>query len=307
MQQTLQKVFDLARANLGDTQNNGAGEVFTNSRLQLHFENAWNEMYECLQMHSSPRIMRDFYWVLPALTETFSPQGNGLLDFSEPEFIEERGNSNEVAIVSTDTGTPIKVTATAHGYSTGQEVIQTEIVGTRAPWGRFFITVIDANNYTLNGSASDGLAGSGGIAVTGADDFREVFPGDVTDGEPSATLGTYSWRNGTFNFRGSTTPRQLHIWYSASGVPPTNTSQMLGLDDCQTYLAARTAGLAANSSGFYQMASILNGNALGASGQADGKSGLLHGLLASQIKSLQRQTFRRQPFRSARRYQNQTF
>jgi hypothetical protein len=43
----------------------------------------------------------------------------------------------------------VKLTATAHGYSTGNVVLNTGIVGTTEGNGLFSITVIDANNFTI--------------------------------------------------------------------------------------------------------------------------------------------------------------
>lgn len=300
MQPTLQQVFDLTRSHLGDIQVSG-GAVFTNAVLQNYFGMAWRELYQALALTGSPRIVRYFYYVLPALTQTFSPAAFGLTDFAEPEYVEERGNFLSHNIVSTSNATPIVVNDPAHGYASGQEIYLDGIVGTRAPWGRWNIAVIDANNYSLNGSGSDGSAGTGGQVSTGTDEFGEVQNvQEQDDSTPVSSLQYYLWENQTLQFRGATEPRQLRITYLASGVATTNPSATLGLDDCDTFLAARVGGLAAHAKGWYQMSTDLKNEALGPRGVADGSGGLLYIWLATQIRTMQRGQFRRRQYRERR-------
>lgn len=300
MQPTLQNVYDLTRARLGDVQVAG-GEVFTNTVLQNYFGMAWRELYQALSVTGSPRIVRYFYWILPAENQQLSPAAIGLTDFAEPEYVEERGNINFHSIVSTSNATPIVVNDLAHGYATGQEVYLDGTSGTRAPWGRWNITVIDGNNYSLNGSVQDGSAGTGGQVATGIDQFSEVLPVRwQDDGTQSSSLGYYLWENQLLQFRGCTEPRQLRITYLASGVPTTSPTATLGLDDCDTFLSARTASLAAQAKGWYQMANEMKTEALGPSAVADGSGGLLHIWLKTQIRLMQREQFRRRSFRERR-------
>lgn len=306
-QPTLQNCFDGARSHLGDTQTAG-GDVFTNTVLQDHFSTSWDELVGAMNNVTSPRIIRIFYWNLPAYTEEFSPQGNGIADFSEPEFLEERGSVVSVAITSTGITSPIQVTTSVpQGQTTGNEVIISGVSGTTAPWGRNFVTVIDPLNLTINGSITDGNAGTGGTLSTGTERFTEVAEADrVYDDTPISQLLTYRWEESKFKFRGATTARQLRITYVATGAAPTITSTVLGFDNCKAFLAARTAGLAAHAKGWYQMAQDLSTQALGPNLYADGSGGHLYTFLNNQVKLLQRHTTRRKPFRG-QRYQNDTF
>jgi hypothetical protein len=70
-----------------------------------------------------------------------------------------------VPIVSSTNAAPIKVTATAHGYRTGDSVeIEGHATNTAAN-GQFQITKVDANNYTLNGSTGNGVGGATGYSI----------------------------------------------------------------------------------------------------------------------------------------------
>lgn len=85
---------------------------------------------------------------LPAVTKPFDPTvGPG------------------VAITSSTNATPIVVTATAHGFSTGDTVqIEGHHTNTNAN-GLWVVTVTGANTFSLNGSIGNGVGGATGYAV----------------------------------------------------------------------------------------------------------------------------------------------
>ncbi len=60
--------------------------------------------------------------------------------------------------------TPIEITVIAHGYSTGNTVVITGVVGNTAANGTWEITSTGANTFTLDGSAGNGVRTSGGSA-----------------------------------------------------------------------------------------------------------------------------------------------
>jgi hypothetical protein len=70
-----------------------------------------------------------------------------------------------VAISAATNAAPIKITATSHGYKSGQKTAIAGVGGNTAANGNFTVTVIDPNNFTLNGSAGNGAYTSGGVAV----------------------------------------------------------------------------------------------------------------------------------------------
>ena len=61
--------------------------------------------------------------------------------------------------------TPVVVTCTAHGFKTGDKATITGVVGNLAAnVSANLITVVDANNFSLNGIAGTGAYTSGGVA-----------------------------------------------------------------------------------------------------------------------------------------------
>lgn len=72
-----------------------------------------------------------------------------------------------VAITGATNATPIKITATSHGYKSGQKVTIAGVGGNTAANGNFTATVVDPNNFTLDGSAGNGAYTSGGVSVNG--------------------------------------------------------------------------------------------------------------------------------------------
>lgn len=306
-QNSLQNVFDAARGYLHDTAVAG-GEVWVNSALQVHFAEPYRRMFRCL-MGMSKRVQRVVYVNLPANQTVLIPSTVNLTDLAEPEIVEERPASTTVTITSTTNATPISVLATGHGFGTAGQVVEVIISGvasTTAPWGQWFATITDANNFTLNGSTGDGTGGTGGTAtLSGSLKFTEVSPLDLAgqglDGQPQQYLGNYLWINEMFQFRGASNAVQLRITYWASGNPPTNANTTIGIDDCLDFLACATAANAARANGWFQLADQLKFTAYGAEQEANGMGGLLGEFVKIQVSSLQRGPQRRRlPFRNKR-------
>lgn len=298
---TLQNVYDAARSTyLNDTQVTG-GEVYTNAVLQGPFGEAYRRMFNCLA-GTSKRIEKYVYVNLPAYTTALIPASHAITDMAEPEFVEERPATIPITITSTSASTPIQVTAPNHGLPNNAEIVVSEVQNTWAPWGQWFITVVDANNFTLNGSYTDGISGSGGYcSVANQLNFVPVYPVDqayALDGQPTQYLGVYWWGNSQFQFRGANETQQLRITYWASGAPPINPSQNLGIDNCLDFLACATAATAAKMvEASNQLADALTFKAFGASEEAKGDGGLLGDFVKIQILTLQRTQRRRLPFR----------
>ncbi|MBI3409448.1 MAG: hypothetical protein HY040_13990 [Planctomycetes bacterium] len=74
-----------------------------------------------------------------------------------------KGNSTGIAITNATNASPIVVTSAAHGLQNGDQVRVSAVTGNTAANGLFFITVIDADNFALNGSTANGVYASGGI------------------------------------------------------------------------------------------------------------------------------------------------
>jgi len=83
-----------------------------------------------------------------------------------------------LTISNATNATPIQITTTsAHHLVTGQRVVISGVAGNTAANGTWTATVVDASNFTLDGSAGDGTyTGSGAVSPAGAD-----APMDVSD------------------------------------------------------------------------------------------------------------------------------
>jgi hypothetical protein len=298
---TIQNVYDQARALLRDTQVSG-GEDYTNTVLAPFLGEAYRRLFSAL-MGASKRVQRITYVNFPFDTTILIPSVYGISDLFEPILLEERAAGANIAIVSTTNTTPISVNAPSHGLGTGTEIIQSGIAGTTAPWGQWFVTVTDANNYTLNGSASDGGSGTGGYATIPNNlQFTQVIPIDGPnqglDGQVTNSLQVYLWQNQQMLFRGCTETQQLRITYWASGNLPANTATVINIDNSIDFLSYATAYGAAQSSGWKELADTLFQMAYG---DPTKSTGLLADFCAFQTRSLQRGPQRRQlPFRGKR-------
>jgi hypothetical protein len=85
--------------------------------------------------------------------------------FIEDGTVDER---DEGTVTDATNASPIVITSTAHGLTTGAYVTTTGITGNTAANGAFVITRVNANTYSLDGSTGDGAYVSGGTwNVTG--------------------------------------------------------------------------------------------------------------------------------------------
>ena len=177
------------------------------------------------------------------------------------------------------------------------------VAGTPAPWGNWFATVTSPTTFSLNGSGSDGLAGTGGAfypASTQA--FSEVVPTRMAsslDGQPSQLLGNYLWSNGRLQFRGSSSNVQLRITYYASGTAPISPSYVVWIDNCRDFLSTATASRAAMAKQWFPMSDALRSKAYGDPSHPEELS-LLDLFYQSQVLASQGDPVRQLPFRQKR-------
>lgn len=119
-----------------------------------------------------------------------------------------------VAITAASNASPIQITSAAHGRSTGDSVTITGVGGNTAANGSWSITVVDANNFTLNGSTGNGAYTSGGTFGTGSRVRRSM-------------VATFPSRTSqTLNFQGSFGALEANFVWAEWGLfcaAPTNT------------------------------------------------------------------------------------
>ncbi len=112
-------------------------------------------------------------------------QGNNLAGFlriSTPPYLLPVGSA--LTITGATNATPIEITATAHGLSTGHTVYIVGVLGNTAANGTWRITNTGANTFTLTSSVGNGAYTSGGTA-------QRLLPvGPSTRRHP--TSGTFS-------------------------------------------------------------------------------------------------------------------
>lgn len=301
---SLGQIYQDVRGILSDTQI-PTGELFPNSYFASTANaNAFGEPYRSMYSRmagGSKRVQRVVYIVLPPSTGVVIPATYNIVDFSEPEMIEERPAPLSIAVTSTSTATPIAVNAPNHGLGNAGSIAEgavSGVSGTQAPWGNWYVTVVDANHFTLNGSMSDGVAGTGGFFYPmSSQQFTEVQPIDLSagglDGQASQVLGCYLWINEMLQFRGATSAIQLRITYYASGTAPTDPNYIITIDDCRDFLAVATAANCAKAKQWWVMADNLKARAYG-DPQYPEEQSLLDLFYAKQVMSAQRGPSRRQ-------------
>lgn len=131
------------------------------------------------------------------------------------------------SIVSSTNATPIVVTATAHGYTTGMQVIISGHLLNTAANGTWTIIVTGADTFSLTGSIGNGVGGATGTVVQTqtpgiADRNVEVilFPGTTLKMEASGgTLGTTSYSNQFLGFDLSYNPGLMPVYGSDTKSP----------------------------------------------------------------------------------------
>jgi hypothetical protein len=70
-----------------------------------------------------------------------------------------------LTITAASNATPIVVTSTAHGLTTGDPVTVASVGGNTAANGDWVVTRVDANSFSLDGSVGNGAYTSGGTAT----------------------------------------------------------------------------------------------------------------------------------------------
>lgn len=301
-QPTTSSIFTATQSLVGDA----AGQVATTAALlPLWNTIVYPEMFQAIARVQVPNIQREFYYTVPAFTTYLDPVAIGITDMGNdgPILMEERQPGILLPdISSTSNTTPITVTfVSAAPLANNAEIEVNGVSGTNGPLGRWFVTRgSDSMQWVLNGSVTDGSAGTGGTAyIASGQAFSEVYKQTIWNPDNfqlGTSLGVYFWQGGVIKFVGASSASQIHVTYWASGTAPANLATPL-IDDCQTYAATRLASVFAGSKGWYSMSDKYEISALGRNRTADGRDGLLRGFVLTAIRSLQRGSIQRPTFR----------
>jgi predicted aspartyl protease len=83
--------------------------------------------------------------------------------------------TNQITAITN--ATPAQVTSTAHGLSTGDTVVIVGVAGATGANGYWTVTLVDANNFTINNGSNPGVWTSGGAIVRlSVDAFLSAIP-----------------------------------------------------------------------------------------------------------------------------------
>ncbi len=89
------------------------------------------------------------------------------------------GGDTALAISNATNASPIVITQASHPYSDGDIVQIASVTGNTAANGTWVILYIDANSYSLDGSAGNSAYTGGGTAIGGAPAFRSLYFSDL--------------------------------------------------------------------------------------------------------------------------------
>jgi hypothetical protein len=305
------------RSHLGDTEV-AAGQVWTDAsgKCDGYLQQSYSELYKGFEGGALKNITRTVYGNLPAYTSYISPATLGVLNLSEPTIkpLWERDSAGSVSITNAvpNVATPgapyVRVTATGHGFTTGQMVLVFGIVGlTDDVNDQWSVVVQSSSTFDLMGCTATGTYSSGGTATSSTQDWAEVVSvPEIRDfpQTPGASLNCYAWINGAFRVPPATTIRQVKMVFYLSAKAPTNATPTasLNFDDCLGFLAYRAAALATldrvGATGKFRQ---LNEIALGPTGQHEDLGGLYGMLMRSKDRGAARNRVVMAGFRESRR------
>lgn len=100
------------------------------------------------------------------------------------------GAPTKKTITDATNASPIVISSSGHGYSTGNTIQVAGIVGNEAANGIWKITVVDAGTYSLNGSSGSGAYSSGGYAQIVDLGSTNLSSQDLKVSEETTTTGT---------------------------------------------------------------------------------------------------------------------
>lgn len=90
---------------------------------------------------------------------------NDAVAYAAGDIVSSGEGTNGIVVTGATNATPIVITATAHGLATGDEVFIAAVGGNTAANGKFTITKVDANSFSLNGSSGNAAYTSGGTVA----------------------------------------------------------------------------------------------------------------------------------------------
>jgi len=311
------------RTYIGETETPG-GERFTDETLRAPIGAAYRILFSQLMRVDERKARRTAYYNLPAYTSYLSPSAMGLANLGAPKELWERSISTTATgtILAINAGTnttppSVDITVTAHGLSTGAQIVAYNFSGMTADINDIWhIEVVDANTIRLLGCTAQAapatlLIPTVGVTSTGViTTSSEDFPGDPVTAlmevtprrSPNSKVNEWAWKDGAFRFAASSQARQLKISYMVSGDYGSDLNLSTGIDNCTEFIACYAAALATNAMGAgntaAQLFTMAVGNPSGDPGEAD--AGYLGAFIRPQIKAAEHVRIQTPPFRPKR-------
>ncbi len=285
------------------------GDIFTDAVCLSGVQAAVRDLFRAMANSANPRIMKTVFYPVPANTSILSPATAGINDMGEPMELWERGGFTSKAVSAVAVSAPniTITTSTSHGRATGDAVTLNKLGGLTGAEGMFAATVVDADELRINGLLVTGTYTSGGTVGYSTEEFNPVaikdevldLPDDVTTNIRAAV-----WQGDRWHLTQASETRELAIDYSSSATVPTSGSDVIGVDDCIDFIAARALGVVCLTRA-PQIAEAQNFEAFGRDPDRKGRSGLLYSILnqATLTQQIGDQSERdRLPFRNRWQY-----
>jgi hypothetical protein len=135
--------------------------------------------------------------------------------------------------------------------------------------------------------------------TAGTTQWYEMTPvGELPQYSTTELNRYWKWENSTFYFIGATGDTELKVQYSANGTAPT--SGAVGIQNSRSFLALRTASIAAFTYDMPTRGGELKLEALGPTGQPDASGGALRALFNPMLLEKQKRRCVPGPFRPRR-------
>jgi hypothetical protein len=125
----------------------------------------------------------------------------------------------------------------------------------------------------------------------------------LTQRAPADRLIEFVYQNGSFNFVGCTTVRELQIkWVSSGGGAPTSNTAVVGFDNSLNFLANYAAGCMGGNKGYEDIAARCRSFAVGPKFDEGSIGGELFRLMQPLVRSRQNVQIAHKPYTTQRRF-----
>ena len=258
---------EMRKTYLGELEIPG-GQLYIDANIQNAIGTAVRLLYDQLMRIDDRKVRRTAYYNLPAYTTYLTPADMGIDNMGAPKELWDRkvGSTWSATVLAINVATAttprsVSLTITAHGLSTGAEVVAFNFLGMTPDMGDIWhIEAVDADTIKLLGcaaqasSATPNGVGSTGVISNSTEDYPRDIVTQLLEAEPRriapvSNLTQWAWKDAAFRFSPCSTARQLRISYQISGDYGSDLTLSVGINNSMEFLACYASGLAANARG----------------------------------------------------------